>query len=286
MIKIARTILSFANDWNRKVNVPNSKLSHSLSKIGNSFGGRLAWAYFRPRYVLRILLFLGIANTLVMLSLMVVSVIAASIKGHLISSGYSSWLSSVPVSLEDVLHTLSMLFQASIMWSLVVTFNHWNDIVSLVMQLPSSDWISLVSAAASYWWVINVSTLSTFFSVLWENPMSIGNTMFIQEWILMGDNFIAALSSVFDWVLSFNFTPHTLIQLVKDMTISGLKWLGQSTSSILGTGWNWIVVTIHGFIGPADSGLFSPLIQPVTHKVSQLLAGYIIWLLIRWFIGF
>lgn len=258
---------------------------HSLYESGICLGGRISSPFWSWKFLWRIIRFYIGLQLWILGGVTFLGLIVYSLHGLSVSAGLSSYHSWIPFSLSDLATFTGYLIILCSGWSLMVIFNHWNDMAVLLFQ--NTDIISTITAIVSYFWVVNVSVLVDFITVLLTDPVSLPSTVVIKEIILMFDNIGGGSSYVYNLILTklplVMVNPFTFVGGV----VSSLwTWSLTNIQHTLSVSWNWLTSTISGFITPTVNPIFQPVVTSIFSRVSTLIAGTILMWLIRVIFGF
>lgn len=258
---------------------------HSLYENGAGLSSRISSPYWSWKFLWRIIRFYIGLQLWILGGVTFLGLIVYSLHGLSVSAGLSSYHSWIPFSLSDLATFTGYLILLCSGWSLMVIFNHWNDMAVLLFQ--NTDILSTITAIASYFWVVNVSVLVDFIRVLLTDPVSLPSTVVIKEIILMIDNIGGGSSYVYNLILTkLPLAIGNPFALVGGVVSSLWTWSLIHFQYAMLASWNVLTSTISGFITPTVNPIFQPVVTSIFSRVSTLIAGTILMWLIRVILGF
>jgi hypothetical protein len=249
------------------------------------------------RNLRRFLFYYIIGNTYGAILAFVLMLILIAIKVQLVGSGYEHYINYSPISLQDVASFLSWIWAASGVWLVLVTFNHWNEITSmLVTATAAGDISSYLSSFLALWYVTTFDMALEFFRKLISSPMDIMNTRAVYEIVLLWDNVEIMYGSIWTFwiqpVIGY-ITSYPLGSFFYDNLVNvgaliqtfglGVKSL---SSTVLSSGWTWLNTSILGVITPTTgSTLLQPMVDNIMKPIASALSISIIVWVLRVFFG-
>jgi len=273
-------LISYLRHFSRVENVTNLSQLHSCFRNGAGLGGRISRPYWSWKFLWRIITFYIGLQLWILGGVTFLGLIVYSLHGLSVSAGLSSYHSWIPFSLSDLATFTGYVILLCFGWSLMVIFNHWNDMAVLLFQ--NTDIISTMTAIASYFWVANVSVLVNFVKVLLTDPVSLPSTVVIKEIILMIDNIGGGSSYVYNLVLTkLPLAIGYPFALVGEVVSSLWTWSLTHLQHTFLVFWNLLTSTVSGFIIPTVNPIFQPVVTSHFSRVSTLIAGTILMWLIR-----
>jgi len=265
----------------------NQKVTTSIrlfrSGIRSTAGGRISSQYMHSRHFLKLLkaisfshLWLSIVCLLLLNGFYLISQLVQA-------TGISSYV-HLP-SLGEFCNMLSYLWALSFGWFMMVSVNHWNDIVGIYMHCHTAG--DFFSTACAHLYTVNYLMLKNFLYILVTNPSMLLETVAAKEFILFSDTIHAGAHQA--WLLINNHIPlylNPLWDFIGNCASASYLWI---TSKIgAGVGWYWSSLT--GMISLAITPIVPVFIQPyVTELFSKVASGIAlsltVWIL-RIFLGF
>jgi hypothetical protein len=266
-------------------------LSHNafLRGLSATAGGRLSFRHITPLILWKWAKAIIVGNVLLSLGFMITLVTLAGIKVWLIKlTGSTSWLDYIPLSLNDVASVIGKILSISLVWTLLVSVNHLQDLVGLITQLNSDGSVfSYIATIYGYLYVINIDMGTEFIKVLLTNPSNIVSTRGIHELILFTDTIQSF--SVYCWGKLIVYVP-SIFEPYTGPLYDGISYLFNSTLNRVFSLSNWIwghtVGLIQTSITPSVPLFIQPVVDSIFHKVASFLGATLIIWIIRILFGF
>jgi hypothetical protein len=194
-------------------------------------------------------------------------------------------VSAIPFSVYDIFQGLAYLMSLSCGWLLIVTFNHFGDVVSMFSEHNTSGGFLLT--ALSYIYVVCVNTGYEFILTLFTNPRELFSTVAVLELVTTYDSICDLLLSLNNFVTGYLWTP--LGDVIKVLTGAFGLGIGKSISFIgncIVVGWTYGIDLIAGIITPQGPSIFQPIFDSLSRKIATGIAVTIIIWILRVFLGF
>lgn len=269
-------------------NVKNSKIAHNLYKNRvRSFSGRIGSSTFlRPRNIWKIFKMMVWTNVLSGVLIVGVFGLFTLIRSILIDNDSMYLFTWLPFGLTELSKFLTWIWSISGLWTLLVTINHWNDVVNLLTTM-GTDFSSISAALCSYWYVTNLSIGTEFFSVLLTHPKDLLDTRAIYELILMVDN-VGQVSNLF-----YNSVSAYLPTFITSVLDVGRTWVAWGWSNMvlhighaISTSWIYLVSGIANAITPQVPVIIQPVVTSIFHGVATSIGISLVLWFIRSIFGF
>jgi hypothetical protein len=283
------------------ISLAGSKISHnSWKRLG--LNTRVTSQYLLNYRVLRRYLgFYLISNAFASILAVIIMILLIYIRGTLVQYGYGGWLNLSPISLSDVSTFLSWVWSLSGAWLVLVTFNHWNEVSALLVEMTASGTISsYLGSFLGLAYVVVIEYSREFFSTLLTHPTNLLETKAVYEFILLGGNMqifwsyirtgwlVPVITQLSDYLNTFQFGSFLVVNFLhfKALIMSIGLAVKDGLSHLLWGGWTLLSNSIASAITPqTGSNFIQPIVDGIMKPVASALSVTIILWIIKWLLG-
>jgi len=195
-------------------------------------------------------------------------------------------VSTIPFSVYDVFQGLAYVMSLSCGWLLLVTLNHFSDVVSMFSE-HSGNAGGILLTALAYIHVVCVNTGYEFILTLFTNPRELFSTVAVLELVTTYQTICEFSQSLLNLSVSYLWSP------LGDLIRCGFEAFGLGfgkTISFLGncivTGWGYSIDLIAGLITPQGHTFLQPVFDSLSRKIATGIAVTILLWILRVFLGF
>lgn len=280
-----RLLLLISTWYSPKALKSNIKaVSHARSAGILHINRGISW--FAKQYVIRLVQGTIVSWSILGLITFVIGSMAWTCHSFIVPLIDPNLVKSIPFSVYDIFKGLAYLMSLSCGWLLIVTLNHFSDVVSMFSEHTGSAG-GILLTSLSYVYVVCVNTGYDFILTLFTNPRELFSTVAVLELVTTYQTICEFAQSFINSFAYYLWTP--LGDLIK--VVTGAFGLGFGKAiSFLGNcivvSWTYGIDLLAGVITPQGHPYIQPIFDSLSRKIATGIAVTILVWILRVFLGF